>query len=97
MHTPIARSKSVQSMLSLRDRGYTRESSSKDSSNGEEDVLGDAAEMTARDRRVTFRAAADRRLESVRAAVNYPLRKCASVSFQTNTVEKRLRVLSHEN
>lgn len=59
----------------------------------------DAAEMSARDRRVTFRAAADRRLEAVArsAAVNYPLRKCASVSFQHSSIEKRLRMLSHEN
>ena len=85
-------------MLSLRERGFNRESSSKDSSNGEEDILGDPSEMSAKDRRVTFRAAAaDRRLESARAAVNYPLRKCASVSFQHSSVEKRIRMLSHEN
>jgi len=85
-------------MLSLRERGLIRESSSKDSSNGEDDIVGDASEMmSAKDRRVTFRAAADRRLESTRAAVNYPLRKCASVSFQHSSMEKRIRMLSHEN
>lgn len=115
IHAPIARSKSVQSMLSLRDprdqRAFTRESSSKDSSNGEEDaIMGDAAEMmmSAKDRRVTFRnaAAAERRLEcgpGVRSAasannINYPLRKCASVSFQhSSSIEKRLRMLAYEN
>jgi len=79
VHAPIARSKSVQSMLSLRDRerGYTRESSSKDSSNGEEDIMGDPSEMSAKDRRVTFRAAAaDRRsgqLRSLQGRGNGPM------------------------
>ncbi|CAL8115482.1 unnamed protein product [Orchesella dallaii] len=68
VHTPIARSKSVQSMLSLRERGMIRESSSKDSSNGEDDIVGDASEMmSAKDRRVTFRAAADRRTGQMRS------------------------------
>ncbi|ODM93454.1 Stromal interaction molecule [Orchesella cincta] len=68
VHTPIARSKSVQSMLSLRERGLIRESSSKDSSNGEDDIVGDASEMmSAKDRRVTFRAAADRRTGQMRS------------------------------
>lgn len=78
-----------------------RESSSKDSSNGEDDlVAGEASEMTAKDRRVTFRnaAVADRRLDGNNGrGLHYPLRKCASVSFQHTSIEKRLRMLAHEN
>lgn len=68
-----------------------RESSSKDSS-AEDEALGDH-DISAR--RVTFRA--DHRLESTRATLNYPLRKCASVSFQQTSTEKRLKMMSHEH
>jgi hypothetical protein len=74
----------------------SREASSKDSSN-EEDILAEGFDSNGvRDRRVTFRA--DRRLELVRGATVYPLRKCASASFQSSSMEKRLRMTtSHEN
>lgn len=86
-------------MLSLRERSLlSRESSSKDSSNGEDDnIVGDPSDIS-NARRVTFRA--DHRLETSAAraaAFNYPLRKCASVSFQHSGIEKRLRMMSHEH
>ncbi|XP_035714455.1 stromal interaction molecule 2 isoform X2 [Folsomia candida] len=53
----MARSKSASSMLSLRERSLlSRESSSKDSSNGEDDnIVGDPSDIS-NARRVTFRA-----------------------------------------
>lgn len=94
----MARSKSSSSMLSLRERErglISRDSSSKDSSNGEDDfVVGDASDIT-NARRVTFRA--DHRLDSARATFNFPLRKCQSVSFQHSSIEKRLRMMSNEH
>ena len=93
---PIMRSKSVSSMISLRERAVSRECSSKESSTGEEEVSTETSEImtsSGRDRRVTFGIRTDHRLEG-RA---YPLRKCASVCFQHSTMEKRLRMMSHEN
>jgi len=86
-------------MLNLRDRAISRECFSKDSFSAEDELPGDALEMSAvggRDRRVTFGMRQDHpRLESPK--MSFPLRKCASVSFQHVALEKRLRTMSHEN
>ena len=94
----------MTSMLSLRDRA-SRDLTNRDlGSVADEDIPGEASEMVSgsgRDRRVTFGIRPDHRLELLRGVntntTNYPLRKCASVSFQNTTMEKRLRMMSHEN
>lgn len=62
LNSSMPRSKSVQSVYSLRDqqppRGMSREFSKDSCLYGDEDITmgSDAAEMSARDKRVTFRA-----------------------------------------
>jgi stromal interaction molecule 1 len=62
VHMPIMRSKSVSSMINLRDGAVSRDGSSKESSTGEEDMSTETSEMTGgRDRRVTFGIRTDHR------------------------------------
>ncbi|CAG7823613.1 unnamed protein product [Allacma fusca] len=62
VHMPIMRSKSVSSMISLRERAVSRDCSSKESSTGEEDMSTETSEMSGgRDRRVTFGIRTDHR------------------------------------